>query len=325
MADETFYYKTGLTGGASTDLDGIDGAGLSDGDAAIVYDSSKAYLYLLDDDSGAAESSPGVISPDTNAGNKRWILQQTDPGMPKNHITGLVLSNDTDTDHDINITAGEARDSTDAQDITLASEITKQIDSAWSVGDDAGGMDTGSVGNTTHYFVWLIKRSDTGVVDALFSTSFSSPTMPTNYDYKRLVGWVLTDGSSNILGFRSIGDGREVRYDFTARQQIATGLTQTSLTAQDVSAVFPTASGIVLLCRYGALFSVATTYYGLGYDGTNTQMHSAGTSSSNAVGQIFAVGVYSTPDWVPPNGNNVYYIVNANALTLFGLSCVIQR
>ena len=51
MADETFYYKTGLTGGTSTDLDGIDGADLTDGDAAVVYDSATAYMYLLDDDS----------------------------------------------------------------------------------------------------------------------------------------------------------------------------------------------------------------------------------------------------------------------------------
>jgi len=44
-------------------------------------------------------------------------------------------------------------------------------------------LDTGSIANTT-YHVWLIQRSDTGVVDALFSTSATSPTMPTNYDRK---------------------------------------------------------------------------------------------------------------------------------------------
>jgi hypothetical protein len=33
------------------------------------------YNYILDDDSGATESSPDVIAPATNPGNKRWILQ----------------------------------------------------------------------------------------------------------------------------------------------------------------------------------------------------------------------------------------------------------
>ena len=35
--------------------------------------------------------------------------------------------------------------------------------------------------NDTWYHVWLIKRADTGVVDALFSLSATAPTMPANY------------------------------------------------------------------------------------------------------------------------------------------------
>jgi len=123
-----------------------------------------------------------------------------------NMIGGLKLSNDTDTDHDVNITAGGARDAGDAVNMILSSEITKQIDAAWAVGDDAGGIDTGSVGNSTLYAVWLIRRSDTSVVDALFSASFTSPTMPTDYDQKRLIGAVKTDGSANIIAFTQSGN-----------------------------------------------------------------------------------------------------------------------
>jgi hypothetical protein len=88
----------------------------------------------------------------------------------------------------------------------LAAAITKQIDAAWAVGTDAGGLDTGSVGNNTIYGVWLIKRSDTGVVDVLFSTSFTSPTMPTDYDRKRLIAAVRTDGSANVAAYTQSGD-----------------------------------------------------------------------------------------------------------------------
>ena len=122
-------------------------------------------------------------------------------GLPTNYIGGLILSPDTDTDHDVNITAGTARDATDTVDMVLASEITKQIDAGWAVGDDAGGLDADAVAASTLYAVWLIKRSDTGVVDALFSTSFSAPTMPADYDYKRLIGAVKTDGDANIIKF----------------------------------------------------------------------------------------------------------------------------
>ncbi len=114
-------------------------------------------------------------------------------------LAGLTLSNDTDTDH-INITSGEARDSTNVNNIVLASEITKQIDATWSVGDDAGGLDTGTVAEDT-YFIHLILRSDTGVVDALFSLSETSPTLPTDYDKFVPIGAVVTDSSFNILQF----------------------------------------------------------------------------------------------------------------------------
>jgi hypothetical protein len=69
------YYATALTGGASGALDELDGNGLTDGDVAITVTAERVYVHWLDADSAAAESSPDVISPDTNAGNKRWILR----------------------------------------------------------------------------------------------------------------------------------------------------------------------------------------------------------------------------------------------------------
>jgi hypothetical protein len=134
-----------------------------------------------------------------------WTTKDEVP-LPATHLDGLTLSNDAgDTAHDINVTAGSARDGANAANMVLASEITKQIDAAWSVGDDAGGLDTGTVAATTWYHVWLIKRSDTGVVDVLFSLSATAPTMPTDYDGKRRLGAVKTDGSSNILAFTQVG------------------------------------------------------------------------------------------------------------------------
>jgi hypothetical protein len=69
------YVKLGLTGGGATDLDGIDGDKLIDGDIGIYQNqgSSEISFYWLDDDSGAAESSPTIIAPDANPGDKRWL------------------------------------------------------------------------------------------------------------------------------------------------------------------------------------------------------------------------------------------------------------
>jgi len=69
-----FYGATSLTGGGAEALDAIDGAILADGDGAVVITGSIAYSYHLNATSGESESSPQIISPDDNAGDKRWIL-----------------------------------------------------------------------------------------------------------------------------------------------------------------------------------------------------------------------------------------------------------
>lgn len=125
----------------------------------------------------------------------------------RGHIFGLTLSNNgSDATNDIDIAAGEAT-STEANSpvlMVLASALTKRLDASWAVGTGNGGLDTGSIANAT-YHVWLIQRSDTGVVDALFSTSASSPTMPTNYDRKRRIGSIVRTGGA-IKAFVQDGD-----------------------------------------------------------------------------------------------------------------------
>jgi len=68
------YGATALTGGTAGCLDAINGATLTDGDKAFVTTTTQFYVYNLDASSATAESSPSVISPDTNAGTKRWEL-----------------------------------------------------------------------------------------------------------------------------------------------------------------------------------------------------------------------------------------------------------
>lgn len=123
----------------------------------------------------------------------------------RGHIGGLTLSNNgTDATNDIDIAVGEASDSAVACVMRLTSAITKRLDAAWAVGTGNGGLDTGAIANDV-YHVWLIRRSDTGVVDALFSASATSPTMPTNYDQKRRIGAIIR-ASAAILPFTQFGD-----------------------------------------------------------------------------------------------------------------------
>lgn len=70
------YGATALTGGAAGALDELDGTDLAEGDICIVaIKGSGTYFYVLDATVGGTESSPTKITPDTNAGDKRWLLQ----------------------------------------------------------------------------------------------------------------------------------------------------------------------------------------------------------------------------------------------------------
>lgn len=129
----------------------------------------------------------------------------SDTPVLQNYLTGLTLST-AGSSATFSVAAGQAADSTNAAIMTLTSALAKTTGS-WTVGNNQGGLDTGSIATTlTWYHVWQIKRVDTGVVDVLISLSASSPTMPTNYTLKRRIGSVLCNASSQWVAFTQIGD-----------------------------------------------------------------------------------------------------------------------
>jgi hypothetical protein len=127
--------------------------------------------------------------------------------LPRNYIGGLVLSNNGGNPATtIDIAPGECRGAADDESLRLASTLSKRINAAWAVGTNNGGLDTGVVGNNALYAMWLIKRTDTDVVDALYSLSFTAPTMPASYTKKRLVGAVRTKAAGALRSFVQVGD-----------------------------------------------------------------------------------------------------------------------
>lgn len=151
-------------------------------------------LPLVDDPAGSPASQ------------KVTIANLLVAASPRGHIWGLTMSNaGGDTTNDIAVAAGEACDENGTGNIILASAITKQIDASWAVGTNAGGMNTGSVANSTWYEVHLIKQVDTGVVDVMFTTTANRATLPANYTLQRRIGWVRR-GTATNLQFTQIDD-----------------------------------------------------------------------------------------------------------------------
>ncbi|HJP68644.1 MAG TPA: hypothetical protein VJ846_07060 [Sphingomicrobium sp.] len=139
------------------------------------------------------------------------LLLSVAPALPSGafltgYLWGMTLSNNgTDVVNDIDIAAGyAASDGATPVLMTLASTLTKRSDATWAVGNGNGWLDTGSIANNT-YHVFIIQRSDTGVVDSLLSLSATSPTMPANYDRKRRIGSILRR-SGSITRFNQFGD-----------------------------------------------------------------------------------------------------------------------
>lgn len=119
---------------------------------------------------------------------------------------GLKFAQDTDTAHDLSVTAGSATADDGAFILQLDAAIVKRFDAAWAAGTGNGGMDTGSMPIDGIIYLYLIGSSTTGAVDVLGSISATSPTMPSGYDKKRLVFAWPTDGSGNCYTGTHSGD-----------------------------------------------------------------------------------------------------------------------
>jgi hypothetical protein len=150
-------------------------------------------------------TTAGTIGNVLTSDGTNWASTAPAAGVtPNNYISNLTLSAAGST-ATFGIAVGVAMDSTNAALMTLGSAYTKTT-SAWAVGSGNGSLDTGTIANSTWYHVWLIQRSDTLVVDVLVSTSATAPTMPTNYNRKRRIGAMKTNGSAQWIKFIQTGD-----------------------------------------------------------------------------------------------------------------------
>ena len=119
------------------------------------------------------------------------------------HLAGLGLqggqaftpggTSTTDIDFAVGAFAAE-----DGHYMELATSLTKELDGAWVAGDAAGFLDTGVVAISSTYYIFIIHDPTTGTTDAIASLSRTSPTLPSGYTKKRLVGFILTDVSNLI-------------------------------------------------------------------------------------------------------------------------------
>jgi hypothetical protein len=137
--------------------------------------------------------------------------------VPRGYLSGFGMSNNSsDDEHDIDFAAGVASDLAGAGTITNIAagvSMTKQLDNVWVQGTSLGGRAAGvSLSNNTWYRCFAIANTG-GTVDFGFDTSATAANLlldaqaaDATYAYARQVGWILTDGSKNIVAFTQDGD-----------------------------------------------------------------------------------------------------------------------
>lgn len=125
----------------------------------------------------------------------------------------------------LTVAAGQARNSSNLNDIVLSASVT--INAATN---GINGLDTGSLANATLYAIYVVGDSsgnnDTG---AVVSTSASAPLMPVGYDMYRLLGYVRTDGSAHFLAgyWSGSSNDRLFTYDVPVATAITAGASST--------------------------------------------------------------------------------------------------
>jgi len=160
----------------------------------------------------------------------------------RSYLAGLTLST-AGSSATMSIAAGVATDSTNAASMSLAA--FSKTTGTWALGAAAGGLDTGTIANSSWYHFFLIQRTDTGVVDVLISLSATAPTMPTSYTLFRRIGAGRTNGSAQWTSFVQLGD--EFLWAVTVLDVSATGPGNTAVLR---TLTVPTGVQVISLARW---------------------------------------------------------------------------
>jgi hypothetical protein len=184
---------TGLTGlSGAVDIVDEQGNNLSGGEIIA----NKFYELICTGTAGTKKvilKTPSIIEASTTVKGASYLPQP------------ITIANGTDTEHDLNFGAGNFQFNDGSGQATL-SAITKRFDATWAAGNNNGGLDTGSLGDNTPYYIYAIYNPTTLVSDIIGTVSapvgvnktYGGSAMPSGFTKHKYIGAFRTDGSANI-------------------------------------------------------------------------------------------------------------------------------
>jgi hypothetical protein len=168
---------------------------------------------------------------------------------PWQYANGLKITNDgTTPDEIIDIATGSILDSTGVYQLNVDSVLSPSISST-----GLNGLDAGTVAANSVYAVYLVADPVTQQeIGAMFSLSLTGPLMPFGYSAFALIGFVVTDATSDILlGTWTAGNSSQRMFYYDA--PLATAVTAgnaTAYTAVSLAASVPAIQDTEVLVNY---------------------------------------------------------------------------
>lgn len=134
--------------------------------------------------------------------------------LPRSYLAGFTLSNNgTDATNDIDIAAGAARDSTNAENL-IGTAMTKRLDANWAAGTGQGMRNSAAAITDTTYHIYAVAKAlgadpdyyaHTSATAATVLAALQAETGGADYLYVRRIGSIIR-ASAAIVAFSQWGD-----------------------------------------------------------------------------------------------------------------------
>ena len=228
--------------------------------------------------------------------------------QPNLYMDGLRFA--TVGGNQMQLFAGECRDSTNTYDMQLTSSI---LINPTVVG--VNGLDTGVLVASTVYYIYLISDPVSGnPTAALLSTSKTAPVMPYGYGAFRIIGGVPTDGAALLTIVRCFSTDQTRTVYFIVPLEVLAAGAATTVTSVPLAAFVPTSVNTIF-----STILLQMQFQSASANDSSKILVQGNTSSNMAqVNGLVApgVGFQSAQVMAVPGGDGIYYQNSAAAGSL---------
>lgn len=182
----------------------------------------------------------------------------------------------------ISISSGQCISDDISTDLSTTSPTTVTIS---SVGLNA--LDTGTVASGNWYYLWCVKNMTNGQVGFVLSLSSTTPTFPSGFTKKRLLGAIIVDSGPSIRRFTQVSTGSLCEFMYDQAHVSVSSVTPTANTWTSysvTSSVPPNTVGIF------TLNCIVTSVPG-GNTGVTCSIRTTGSGSSTGYFNVLLAAV----------------------------------